>query len=47
MPEIMAEKKHLDVLKDKEYIKEWQLPYENILTTPIRRDSRHGSTDLL
>ena len=30
--EIKAVKKHLEELKDKGFIKEWDLPYENILT---------------
>ena len=32
VPEIYEVKKHLDELKDSGLIKEWQLPYENILT---------------
>jgi hypothetical protein len=30
--EIKAVKKHLDELKEKNLVKEWELPYENILT---------------
>jgi len=30
--EIIIVKKHLSELKDKGFIKEWELPYENILT---------------
>ena len=32
VPEIQEVKKHLDELKDKGLVKEWVLPYENILT---------------
>jgi hypothetical protein len=32
VPEIIEVKKHLDELKDKGLVKEWELPYENILT---------------
>lgn len=32
VPEIKAVKKHLDELRKKGYIAEWELPYENILT---------------
>lgn len=32
VPEIQEVKKHLDTLKDKGLVKEWELPYENILT---------------
>lgn len=32
VPEIQAVKKHLDELKEKKRVKEWELPYENILT---------------
>ncbi|MGE5340330.1 MAG: hypothetical protein ACM3SY_02505 [Candidatus Omnitrophota bacterium] len=32
VPEIQEVKRHLDDLKDKALIKEWTLPYENILT---------------
>ncbi|MCI0471305.1 MAG: hypothetical protein L0Y73_06595 [Candidatus Aminicenantes bacterium] len=32
VPEIKDVKKHLDDLKDQGFIKEWELPYENLLT---------------
>jgi len=32
VPEIQEVKKHLDELKGKGLVKEWELPYENILT---------------
>lgn len=32
VPEIQAVKRHLDELKEKGLVKEWELPYENILT---------------
>lgn len=32
VPEIKAVKKHLDELKARGTVKEWELPYENILT---------------
>ena len=32
VPEIQEVKKHLDELKEKGLVKEWELPYENILT---------------
>ena len=32
VPEVNAVKKRLDILKEKGLIKEWELPYENILT---------------
>ncbi len=32
VPEIIEVKKHLDELKEKALVKEWELPYENILT---------------
>jgi len=32
VPEIIAVKKHLDDLKEKGLVKEWELPYENLLT---------------
>ncbi len=32
VPEIKAVKKHLDELKEKGLIANWELPYENILT---------------
>ena len=32
VPEIKEVKKHLDELKEKSLVKEWELPYENILT---------------
>ena len=32
VPEIQEVKKHLDKLKDQGLVKEWELPYENILT---------------
>jgi len=32
VPDIYNVKKHLDELKDSGMIKEWELPYENILT---------------
>lgn len=32
VPEIKAVKKHLDELKEKGIVKEWELPYEQILT---------------
>ena len=32
VPEIIEVKKHLDELKDKGLLTEWELPYENILT---------------
>ncbi len=32
VPEIIEVKKHLDELKEKGLVKEWELPYENILT---------------
>ncbi|MCK5059091.1 MAG: hypothetical protein KAT34_20755 [Candidatus Aminicenantes bacterium] len=32
VPEIQEVKKHLDELKEKGVIREWELPYENILT---------------
>jgi hypothetical protein len=32
VPEIIEVKKHLDDLKDQGLIKDWELPYENILT---------------
>ena len=31
-PEIMAVKNHLNELKEKGLVKQWELPYENILT---------------
>lgn len=32
VPEIVKVKKHLAELKDKGLVKEWELPYENLLT---------------
>jgi len=32
VPEIKAVKKHLEDLKDQGLLKEWELPYENLLT---------------
>lgn len=32
VPEIQEVKKHLDEIKEKGLVKEWELPYENILT---------------
>ena len=32
VPEIQEVKRHLDDMKDQGLIKEWELPYENILT---------------
>ncbi len=32
VPEIKAVKKHLEGLKEKGLVSEWELPYENILT---------------
>jgi len=32
VPEIIAVKEHLDELKEKGLVAEWELPYENILT---------------
>jgi hypothetical protein len=32
VPEIQEVKKHLDELKEKGLVQEWELPYENILT---------------
>jgi len=32
VPEIQEVKRHLEELKEKALIKEWELPYENILT---------------
>jgi hypothetical protein len=32
VPEIIEVKEHLDNLKEKGLVKEWELPYENILT---------------
>lgn len=32
VPEIIEVKKHLDELKEKGLVSEWELPYENILT---------------
>jgi hypothetical protein len=32
VPEIKAVKKHLDELKDNGLVKDWELPYEHILT---------------
>ena len=32
VPEIIEVKKHLDELKDKGLLTDWELPYENILT---------------
>lgn len=32
VPEIIEVKEHLDELKEKGLVKEWELPYENILT---------------
>ncbi len=32
VPDIYEVKRHLDELKDQGLIKEWELPYENILT---------------
>lgn len=32
VPEIIAVKEHLDELKESGLVKEWELPYENILT---------------
>ena len=32
VPEIKAVKAHLDELMDKGLVKEWELPYENLLT---------------
>jgi len=32
VPDIIKVKEHLDELKDKGLVKEWELPYENILT---------------
>lgn len=32
VPEIIAVKEHLDDLKERGLVKEWVLPYENILT---------------
>ncbi len=32
VPEIQAVKKHLEELKEKGLVAEWELPYENILT---------------
>lgn len=32
VPEIKAVKRHLDDLKDQGIVKEWELPYENLLT---------------
>jgi hypothetical protein len=32
VPEIQEVKRHLDDLKDQGLVKEWELPYENILT---------------
>ena len=32
VPEIKAVKKHLDDLKNRNLVKEWELPYENLLT---------------
>ena len=32
VPEIKAVKKHLEELKEKGLVSEWELPYENILT---------------
>ncbi len=32
VPEIKAVKRHLEELKEKGFVKYWELPYENILT---------------
>jgi hypothetical protein len=32
VPEIKAVKKHLDELRERRLIREWEIPYENILT---------------
>ena len=32
VPEIKSVKKHLDELKEKGIVKDWEIPYENILT---------------
>ena len=32
VPEIIEVKKHLDEMKEKGLVSEWELPYENILT---------------
>lgn len=32
VPEINAVKQHLDQLKNKGLVKDWELPYENVLT---------------
>jgi len=32
VPEIVAVKKHLDDLKSRSLVKEWEVPYEHILT---------------
>lgn len=32
VPEIVAVKKHLEEMKEKGLVKEWEIPYENILT---------------
>lgn len=32
VPEIISVKEHLDEMKEKGLVKEWELPYENILT---------------
>ncbi|MCG8318433.1 MAG: hypothetical protein MI921_02925 [Cytophagales bacterium] len=32
IPEIIEVKEHLEALKKKEIIKDWELPYENLLT---------------
>lgn len=32
VPEIKAVKKHLEDLKEKRLVEDWELPYENILT---------------
>jgi hypothetical protein len=32
VPEIKAVKKHLEILNQKGLVKEWEIPYENILT---------------
>jgi len=51
IPEIIEVKKHLDSMKQTGLIKEWELPYENLLTrrsaaifflTPVSPDSREA-----
>jgi hypothetical protein len=32
VPEIISVKEHLDEMKENDLVKEWELPYENILT---------------